>query len=282
MQRLIYIFFAAVIILAISMLAFMTTRPQSGIDEKAVRVIVSEMLVKTSSDGQVFPLTNQINQKTLDPMIEEYLLNNPDILIAMSNLLQQEQENQTNAQTGEALVEMYDEIYNDPDNIILGNPNGDVTLVEFFDYNCPFCAQVMPHITSLIDADPNLRVIIKEFPVLGKNSEETSAISLAFYKAGGDYWAFHEKLFAIRGTITAKKALDIAQDMGVNRASLELSAASEDINRIIQNSYAIAQKLNINGTPAFIIGDEIIPGAVDLEQLELRIKNMRECNKTQC
>jgi len=254
MKRLTYIFFIAVILLAITLFAHMLTKPQSS----------------------------TLDEATLNPMIEKYLLANPSILQTMADALQNEQQAQQLEQSSVALVKLYDEIYNDPDNIVLGNPDGDVTLVEFFDYNCPFCKQVMPHIPALIDADPNLRIIFKEFPILGEDSIDATRISIAMYKMGANYWEFHERLYTERGKINNQKALNIAKDMGVLITELEKLAASDDVTRIIQNSYAIAQALNINGTPAFIIGNEIIPGAVELEGLQVRIENMRKCGKAQC
>jgi protein-disulfide isomerase len=215
-------------------------------------------------------------------MIESYLLENPQILEEMSARLQAQQETQNSEQAKLAIKRLHNEIYNDEDDVVLGNPNGDVTLVEFFDYNCPFCRQVMPHIPALIDSDPNLRVIIKELPVLGQNSFEAAGVSIAVNIIGADYWAFHEKLFSERGPLTLDKALQVAQDMGINIADLEKAVTGEKINEILQKTNVIAYSLGINGTPAFIIGDEIIPGAVDLEQLEAKIKNMRECGKATC
>ena len=282
MRKLTYIFFIAVIALAIALLAFVINRPEPGLNESSVRDIVKETMGKSSNSSQNTVDISQLDQEKLNLMIEEYLVSNPRILETMSKNLQAEIEVEKNEKIGSTLIEFNDEIYKDPDNIILGNPNGKISLVEFFDYNCPFCKQVMPHIPALIEANPDLKIIIKEFPILGQNSLDVARLSIAVHKSGADYWEFHEKLFELRGTVTLEKAKIIATEMGLELDALELVAKNDDVTRIIQNSYAIAQALDINGTPAFILGQEIIPGAVELEQLQLRVDNMRKCAKTQC
>lgn len=287
MFKLVNILFAAVIILAISMLALVVTRTEPSLNESTIRNVIEEMQIADSNAGDSNVEQNNspkaiLEQESLNPMIEKYLLENPEILISMTELLQTKQAAQSSQRISAALIELNDEIYNNPDSIVLGNPDGDVTLVEFFDYNCPYCRQVMPHITDLLENDKNLKVIIKEFPVLGQDSFEAAQISVAVNIIGADYWTFHEALFATRGSITAQKALDVANEMGIPIEKLKEIANSGEATRIIENSYAIAQKLDINGTPAFIIGEEIIPGAVELEQLEFHIENMRKCGKSRC
>ncbi len=282
MFKLTHILLVAIIILAISMLALVVTRPEPSLNESSIRNIIQEMQIADSNSEQNNLSKVSLNQESLNPMIEKYLLKNPEILISMSELLQTKQAAQADQRISAALIELNDEIYNNPDSIVLGNPDGDVTLVEFFDYNCPYCRQVMPHITDLLENDKNLKVIIIEFPVLGQNSFEAAQISVAVNIIGADYWTFHETLFATRGSITAQKALEVAKDMGISEEKIKEIINSDEATRIIENAYAIAQELDINGTPAFIIGKEIIPGAVELEQLEFHIENMRKCGKSRC
>ena len=282
MQSSVKILMGAVLALAITLLLFVVTRPAPGLGEADVRQIVSEMMAEQPGNGAGTGTSSAISANDINPIIEEYLLANPRMLEIMAGALQAENLAEEIDRTRSAMVSMSDYIYNDPSNIILGNPDGDVTLVEFFDYNCPYCKQVMPHIPALIDSDPNLKIIIKEFPILGQDSVDAARVSVAVHQAGGDYWAFHEAMFTGRGTVTAEKAMTIAAGMGLDVVALEQAAGDSDVDDVLKNSYAIAEALSINGTPAFIIGSEVIPGAVSLEALEDRIANMRECGQSQC
>lgn len=278
MQRSIIILYGAMLALAIALLLFVITRPEAPLDEVGVRSIVSEMIDERGKQSS----NSNIDKEQLNILIEQYLLSNPRILESMSSALQAENRKLEGERTGEALIAMKDLIYNDKDNIVLGNPDGDVALVEFFDYNCPYCKQVMPHIPELLDNDPNLKIIIKEFPILGQDSVDVARLSIAVDRLGHDYWAFHKALFTGRERVTIEKARKVSLEMNINFIELELEAKRPEIDEIIKKSYTIAEALSINGTPAFIIGNEILPGAVDVEELRFRIENMRECGKANC
>ncbi|MCF6343984.1 MAG: DsbA family protein [Devosiaceae bacterium] len=278
MQRSIIILYGAMLALAITLLLFVFTRPEAPLDEAGVRSIVSEMIEERGEQSS----NSNIDKEQLNISIEQYLLSNPRILESMSSALQAENRQLEVERTGVALLAMKDLIYNDEDNIVLGNPDGDVALVEFFDYNCPFCKQVMPHIPELLDNDPNLKIIIKEFPILGQDSVDVARLSIAIERLGHDYWAFHKALFTGRERVTIEKARKVSLEMNINFIELELEAKKPEIDEIIKKSYTIAEALSINGTPAFIIGEEILPGAVDVEELRYRIENMRECGKANC
>ncbi len=278
MQRSIIILYGAMLALAIALLLFVITRPEAPLDEVGVRSIVSEMIDERGEQSS----NSNIDKEQLNILIEQYLLSNPRILESMSSALQAENRKLEGERTGEALIAMKDLIYNDKDNIVLGNPDGDVALVEFFDYNCPYCKQVMPHIPELLDNDPNLKIIIKEFPILGQDSVDVARLSIAVDRLGHDYWAFHKALFTGRERVTIEKARKVSLEMNINFIELELEAKRPEIDEIIKKSYTIAEALSINGTPAFIIGNEILPGAVDVEELRFRIENMRECGKANC
>jgi protein-disulfide isomerase len=165
---------------------------------------------------------------------------------------------------------------------VLGNPQGDVTLVEMFDYNCTYCRSAMPDMATLLAEDPNLKVILKEFPILSQESIDAARVSVLVARSDVDYWAFHEKLFTGRGQVTAEAALTAAQDLGLNPINLRLEMETPRVTAVIERSHEIARALRISGTPTYIIGDEIIPGAIGLEQLRTRIANMRACGKTAC
>jgi protein-disulfide isomerase len=177
---------------------------------------------------------------------------------------------------------MRDKIFNDPGQVVLGNPDGDVTLVEFFDYNCGYCRNALPDLATLLAEDPNLRVVLKEFPILSNESIDAARVAVLVGESDVDYWTFHEALFTSRGQVDKSVALLAAADLGLSSVSLELDMNSEAVANKIQTSYEIAKALNITGTPTYIIGNEVIPGAIGIDELKTRIANMRECGETLC
>lgn len=165
-----------------------------------------------------------------------------------------------------------------------GNPDGDVTLVEFVDYNCGFCKRALSDVEALAKADPKLRIAIKELPVLGPDSVAASRISLAAREQikGEAYHQFHVALLATRGKVDAAKAIEVAERFGANADKLRSDAQSPRISAILDNTSRIAERLQINGTPAFVIGGEVVPGAVGAAPLAKRIEATRKCGKSDC
>lgn len=272
---------------AVATLAFRTE--PVVMDDESVRAIVVQMLseqTEAASATQVEEPPVQvatIDQDTINPMIESFLMDDPKILQRMSTALQEQLRIEEIALTLVALASFEEQIYDDPGHVVLGNPDGDVTLVEFFDYNCGFCRQAMPDMTRLLEEDPNLRIILKEFPVLSNDSLAAARVSVVVNDIAPElYQEFHELLFTARGQITGEAALNAAREVGLNPVSIGLDAGAESVTAVIQRSYVLAEGLRITGTPAYIIGNEILPGAVGYEALKRRIDNMRECGDTVC
>ncbi|HHG89667.1 MAG TPA: DsbA family protein [Devosia sp.] len=255
------------------------------LDDSAVREIVARMLDERAEAAETLGSEQValIDQDTLNPMIENFLMEDPKILQRVSSALQVQLRAEEAAQARVALASFQQEIYDDPGHVVLGNPNGDVTLVEFFDYNCGFCRQAMPDMVRLLEEDPNLRIILKEFPVLSNDSVAAARISVVVNNVAPElYQQFHELLFTGRGQVTGEAALNAAREVGLNPVSIGLDARSEAVTSVIQRSYVLAEGLGITGTPSYIIGDEILPGAVGYEALKSRIDSMRECGSTVC
>lgn len=283
MPRLTIALIATVALLAGGLATSIYLRPTPGLADADVRAIVSEMLSAEAAKTAEEPVeVAEVDPATINPMIESYLLSNPRILERVSNALQADIRAEEIEQARVAIASMQQEIYDDPDHVVLGNPDGDVTLVELFDYNCGYCRSAVPDMAALIDSDPNLRVILKEFPILSQESVDAARVAVAAQKAGIDYWAFHTSLFTGRGKVTKQAALDAAEALGLNPVTLELEAQSDAVSAVIQRSYAIAQAIGTSGTPTYIIGDEVIPGAIGADALRERIENLRECGSTVC
>lgn len=228
-------------------------------------------------------LSTPIDTSDLGPAIESYLMANPSILQRMSVALQAETERTQNEQARVALASMQSQIYDDPDHVVIGNPNGDVTLVEFFDYNCGFCRQALADVMQLLDEDKNVRVILKEFPILSQGSVDAARIAVLVQREKDvSYLDFHTQLFASRGQIDKGAALKAAQSLGLNPVDLELQMGDQSVTDIISRSYQLAEALGISSTPNFIVGDELLRGAVGIDEMREKVKNMRECGKATC
>jgi protein-disulfide isomerase len=241
-----------------------------------VRGIVTEMLAADASGRSLDPAE-------LNALVEQYLMDDPAILDRMAAKLSVAKRTAEQSQRVALLQANYAAIYEDPANVILGNPDGDVTLVEMFDYNCGYCRRALPDLAALIAEDPNLKIVLKEFPILSDGSVE--AAKVGFLVAENDqlnYWDFHQRLFSARGQVDAAAALAAAEAVGGNRVAMMIDMNGSKANDAIERSYDLATALKISGTPTFIIGDELIPGAVGVDALRTKIANMRACGSTDC
>lgn len=265
----------------------MVNKPAPQTDTSAVQALIDDAIsaydARRVAEAAAAPqAVAQIDADTLNPMIESYLMSDPKILQRMSVALDTTMQAEEREQATTAIASMQAAIFNDPDQVVLGNPDGDVTLVEFFDYNCGYCRAAVPDMATLLAEDPNLRIVLKEFPILSNESIDAARVAVLVGKADVDYWTFHETLFTSRSQVDKQVALAAASDLGLSPVALELDMGTDAVAKAIQTSYEIARALNITGTPTYIIGNEIIPGAIGLDELRTRIANMRACGETQC
>lgn len=223
-------------------------------------------------------------RKAVVELIRETLLKNPELIQeAMVELEKRSQVAQVEAQRN-ALAAEKASLTDPATSVIAGNPQGDVTLVEFMDYNCGFCKRAMEDVRALAKDDPKLKVVIKDFPILGPDSVEASRVAIAVKNQlqGQKYWDFHLKLMATKGRINGAKALEIAKDAGadIERVKKEIDAPAT--RAVIEQTVALGDRLGLTGTPAFIIGDEVVFGAVGQAALKQKIDAVRKCGKTTC
>lgn len=265
--------------LAVSLIA----RPEPGLNAAAVREIVQqEVSAQTDQQAEATGSAGTPATPQIGAQIETYLLDNPELLRKMSEKLQAQEKSAAATQVKTAIEKMKEQIFNDPQNAVLGNPNGDVTLVEYFDYNCPYCKQAVPDMENLMNTDPNLRVVMKEFPILSQESLQAARIAAAVVLAGGDYRTFHVKLFETNGKVGKQDALKAAAAVGLDPAEIDKAAQDPQIAEIIQRAYAEAQALNITGTPSYVIGDTVMAGRVGEQQLRRMVENVRKCGSATC
>jgi len=213
-------------------------------------------------------------RKAIEAIIHDYLTKNPDVLLDALQAAEDKIKGDARDKAAQALSTRRREIFDDPETPFAGNPKGDVSLVEFFDYRCPYCKQVEPALEALIGEDRQLRLVYKEFPVLGADSVTASRAALAAKKQG-KYDALHRALMLLKGQINEAGVLKTAESVGLDVERLKRDMASPEIDRALQTNTELAEAVDIRGTPGFVIGNEIVPGAIDLATLKQMIANAR-------
>lgn len=224
---------------------------------------------RQSSNAVAEALPDELEQR-----VRDYILANPEVIVeAMQNL----ETRRLQAEEGEAqsvLAARADEIFRNPGTPVGGNPDGDVTMVEFFDYNCPYCRQVAPAMAEAEAGDSGLRIVYKEFPILGPGSVFAAKAALAANRQG-DYLAFHKALMDAGASVDEALALSVAEEVGLDIERLKKDMQDPAIQAEIDRNLELAQALRINGTPGFIVGEEILRGATDLATMKRLIGQAR-------
>lgn len=260
----------------------MDCRIKSGNDDKGITLMICFIFVFLFSISQVSAQNfNAEQKKEIESILHNYLVTHPDVLKESFTALEKvEKERQVTAQK-QAAEEHKDLLLNSKNHFVTGNPQGDVTLVEFFDYNCGYCRASQNDLKRLIREDTKLRVVLKEYPVLGSGSIDASLIASQLVR-DPNYSKLHDALLASDSPLDKDRALAIAKRLGFNTAALEKNMQSENARTVIEESYKLANALQINGTPGYVIGTEVYVGAVGYEKLKAGINNMRKCGKVVC
>lgn len=212
------------------------------------------------------PSISESERKAIEAVVREYLLNNPSLLREMIDALRAQEERERVDRAAGALQTHKEQIYNDPDSPVTGNPKGDITIVAFLDYNCGYCRSNLPLVKALVAKDNMIRVIYKELPVLGPHSEVAARAAVAAHRQGR-YLEFQDALFKSRGAGEAT-VRSVSTSLGIDYAVLSKEMANQKVRSAIERTRALAGVLGIDGTPAYIIGSQLIPGAVDADVLE--------------
>ena len=223
-------------------------------------------------------------RQAIEQIVKDYLMKNPEVIQeAVAELERRHEQAEKTAQSS-ALKESREALLNSPHGMTAGNPNGDVTLVEFFDYNCGYCKRALADLKTLMKADPKVKVVLRDFPVLGPESVEASRVALAAkHQLKGDkLFDFHVRLMETKGRVNAERALAVAKEMGLDVNKLQKDLDSEEVRAAIQENVGLGDKLGLTGTPAFIIGEDVIPGAVGLEPMKKAVASVRQCGKATC
>lgn len=218
---------------------------------------------------------SQPQKDEIGEIVRAYLLEHPDILREMSDKLDAQQKMAEDKARGSALGENADAIFKSAIDPVVGNPKGDVTMVEFMDYNCGWCKRSVGEVSKLLEQDKNLKVVFKEFPIFGEGSEYAARAALAATRQG-KYWDLHRALFAHEGKVDAEVTDQLAEAQGIDMAQLKKDMEDPAIAGAIGANHALGQSLMITGTPAFIIDRTVVPGYLPIDGLQSEIDKVRK------
>jgi protein-disulfide isomerase len=239
----------------------------------------------------LLPMSAQVRAQTfsteqrqqIEQIIKDYLMSHPELLQDALGELEKRQSLAEAEKHRLTIKEHTAELFNSPRQVTLGNPQGDVTVVEFFDYNCGYCKRAMADMLDLLK-DPKLKFVLKEFPVLGEGSTQAAQVAAAVRmqdKTGKKYLEFHQKLLGGRGQADKARALAAAKDVGLDVARLERDMGSEEVKAQLEESMKLAELLSLNGTPSYVVGSDVLVGALGYKALKEKVNTTR-CGKADC
>ena len=246
---------------------------------KAVSTIVAAafIFVATNLTTPVFALDATQNSE-FEALIRSYLLKNPEILLEMQDSLEKKRALEASVKVQRTLAEKNDLVFNSKNQFEIGNPNADVTVVEFFDYNCTFCKRAMSDMNRLLKEDAQLKFVLKELPILSEGSVSAHKISAAVGHLTPDrYEEFHNKLLGASGQKNGKRALKLADSMGLDIKQILAYSKKDSVVDGFREVNTLANDLGMNGTPSYVIGDEVIFGALGYDVLKAKIDKLRKC-----
>ena len=223
-------------------------------------------------------------KEELGAFIKDYLVNNPDVLRAAIEALDKHDKATAEAERQKIVTSESGALFDSKYQATVGNPKGTATLVEFFDYNCHFCKGALPDVAKLMKDDPNLKVVLKDYPVLGPGSVEAAKVALAARNQlpGEKFWAFHSKLLASHGPVGKEQALAVARELGLDMDKLAKDMESPDVKAGMSEVMQLADALQINGTPTFVVGQDVVVGAVGYDQLKDKVDSVHKCGHATC
>ncbi|MFD1747114.1 DsbA family protein [Rhizobium helianthi] len=222
-------------------------------------------------------------KKEMGAFIREYLISNPEIMLEVQDALEKKQQEARVNQAANGIEANSKAIFSSPDDVILGNPKGSVTVVEFFDYNCGYCKRALQDMETILSQDKDVRFILKEFPILGPDSMAAHRVANAVRLTAPDkYPEFHKQLLGGQTRATEATALAVAAKLGIDEKAIRKSMSEKSNEPQVRATYELANNLGVTGTPFYVVGNEAVFGAVGHEELSSKIANIRSCGKATC
>jgi len=250
------------------------------INPRLVLPIAAAMLLAAPAAASAQAQTFSGDQRReIESIVKDYLVQHPEVMQDVMAELEKRQQ-VADAEKHRAVVQENNAtIFRSPHQVVLGNPQGNVTMVEFFDYNCGFCKRALTDMLELLKSDPNLKFVLKEFPVLGEGSVEAARVAVAVRMqdpGGKKYIEFHQKLLGGRGQADKARAIAVAKEVGLDVSRIEKDMGSDEVKKTIDEDMKLADLLGVNGTPSYVVGDEVVVGAVGLDTLKEKIAAERK------
>jgi protein-disulfide isomerase len=231
------------------------------------------------------PAFTQEQKAAIEQLVKDYIMAHPEVVQDALLELDKRQKEAENAAVKAALKTESMAIYDVNAGTVVGNPKGDVTLVEFFDYNCPYCRKAMTTLDALIKGDPKLKIVLRDLPIVHPpESIEVAKIAMAAKNqlTPEKFWDFHKKLFSASRLVAKAQALQVAKDVGLDMARLDKDADGDAVKAALADADRLSQILNLRGTPAFVLGDEVVFGAQEDADMKAQIAAVRQCGRTVC
>jgi len=222
--------------------------------------------------ASALPMTGE--QAALGKSIRDYLMANPEVLVEAMQELERKQDSQRESVAQKAIQENRAALMNDPESPVVGDPNGDVTIVEFSDYQCPYCKRAHTAVKAVLAADSKVRLVFKDLPILGEPSRIAAIAALAA-RTQNKHLALHDALMEFNGKLDRARIMEIAGTVGIDVGKLQKDMDDPKLKEIIDRNMALASALGVRGTPAFVIGNQFVPGAVDADTLKRMINDAR-------
>jgi len=216
----------------------------------------------------------QRSVEDVEKIVREFLYKHPEVILEAVERYREKEREERAKRAKMAIIERKKDLFEDPTSPVEGNPSGDITLVEFFDYRCGHCKRFAPSLAKLMEQDPKVRVVFKEFPILGPQSVVASRAALAS-RAQDRYHGFHKALMSAKSPLSEAEIMKIASSVGLDTDRLKQDMKDPEIEKAIERNQQLAQALGISGTPALIIQDELVPGAIPLDSLKQMIAKAR-------
>ena len=220
----------------------------------------------------------------IEAIIKDYLLQEPEILREAIGVLEAREKNAEAKAREKVVSEPSGALFSATNQAVIGNREGKITLIEFFDYNCGYCKRALSDLARLMKDNPDLRVVLRDFPILSPGSVDAAKIANAFLRQfqGEKFWEFHQKLLGSHGPVGEAEALAVAKDLGADMDKLAKDTAAPGITSGIEESGTLAKSLQVTGTPTFVIGKDVVVGAVGYDELEAKVANIKKCGKAIC
>ncbi|WP_275790737.1 DsbA family protein [Pararhizobium gei] len=241
------------------------------------------LLTATAIVPQTAHALDDKQKQEMGEFIREYLVANPEILLEAQQALKKKQADEQLKQAQSAIKDNEKAIFQSKFDVTLGNPQGDVTIVEFYDYNCGYCKRALSDMDAILETDKNVRFVLKELPILGPDSLAAHKVSAAFREIAPEkYGEFHRALLGGEDRATEETAIAVAVRLDVKEADLRKKMEENGSDEGVKEAYTLANSLGVTGTPSYVIGQETLFGAVGADELAQKVANVRSCGKTIC